>query len=175
MSDLPERAAAQNALMPVRAALLARAHEDAERAVRAAEADADETMARARDEARAAVERARAEGEADAEAALAVDRGRARRRARALVLAAQRSAYDELLDAARAGVRTLLEAERWPLMRDVLADRARDALGPDATVELLPDGVVGRSGSRVLELGIDALADAQVEALGPEVERLWSL
>jgi hypothetical protein len=49
-----------------------------------------------------------------------------------------------------------------------------DALGPDAAVALVAAGVVGRAGERVLELRLAALADAQIEALGPEIEGLWS-
>ena len=174
MSDTLDRAAALSALLPVRAALLADAHADAERAVRAAQAAADETMAQARGEARASVEQARAEGEADAVAASAADRGRSRRRARTLVLTAQRTAYDELRAAAHEGVRSLLDDPRWPAMRETLVRRAHDVLGPDATLDVQPDGVVGRKGAQLLDLRLDALADAQIDALGPDVESVWS-
>jgi vacuolar-type H+-ATPase subunit E/Vma4 len=174
VSDPLDRATALTALLPVRAALLAHAHEDADRAVHEARVDADAALARARDEARAAVDQARAEAETDAVTALAVDQGRARRRARSLVLAAQRAAYDDLVAAARDGVRALLDDEHWPRMSDALVRRVREALGPDAQVEPVADGVVGRAGERVLDLRLAALADAAVEALGPEVEGLWS-
>ena len=174
MSDALDRATAQTALLPVRAALLAHAHADADRAVHAARTDADDAVDRARDQARADVDRARAEAEADAVTALAVDQGRARRRARSLVLAAQRAAYDDLVAAARAGVQRLVDDERWPEMRETLVRRVHDALGPDAQVELVADGVVGRAGERILDLRLDALTDAQIEALGPEIEGLWS-
>lgn len=174
MSDPLDRATAQTALLPVRAALLAHAHEDADRAVHAARAEADAAVDRARDEARATVDRARAEAESDAVAVLAVDQGRARRRARALVLAAQRAAYDDLVAAAHVAVREPVDDEHWPEMRETLVRRVHDALGPDAQVELVADGVVGRAGERVLDLRLAALADAQIEALGPEIEGLWS-
>jgi len=174
MSDSLDRTAVLAALLPVRAALLAHAHEDADGAVHAARGDADATLARAHDEARAAVEQARSEGETDAATALAVDRGRARRRARSQVLAAQRAAYDDLVAAARAGVQELIDDEHWPQMRDALAQRVRDALGPDAEVDVVPDGVVGRNGPRMLDLRLPALADAQVQELGPQLQSLWS-
>lgn len=174
MSDILDRAAVEPALLAVRAALLARAHSDAEAVVRAAEAEADATMAQARVEAHSMVEQARAEGEAQADAALADDRGRARRHARSLVLEAQRAAYDGLRDAARQAARSLLDDERWSQMHDALVAQVREALGPGASVEAVPDGAVGRSGAQVLELRLAALVDAELEALGPAVATVWS-
>lgn len=173
MSDVLDAKAATAALAPVREALLARAHAEAEDRVRDAEEAARTGLTRARTEGRAAVETARREGEADAASALAADRSRARRRARSVVLRAQRSAYDALLDAVGTRVRTLADDPAWSVMREELVARARQVLGPDAVVREVPGGVVAEHGPRRAELTLSSLALAHLAALGPDVERLW--
>jgi vacuolar-type H+-ATPase subunit E/Vma4 len=172
MSDLDTRAAAA-ALQPVREALLAAAHAEAERTVRAAQEAADHALAEASDRARALVEQGRREGGADADAALTSERSRTHRRARGLVLAAQRAAYDALRAGVQQQVAALPQDPAWPDMREQLAVRARQLLGADAELADVPGGVVARAGSRTVELTVSSLADAELVELGPEVEKLW--
>lgn len=172
MSDLDTRAAAA-ALEPVREALLAAAHAEAERTVRAAQEAADHALAVASDRAQALVEQGRREGGADADAALTSERSRTHRRARGLVLGAQRAAYDALRAGVQQQVAALPQDPVWPAMREQLAVRARQLLGADAELADVPGGVVARSGSRTVELTVSSLADAQLVELGPEVEKLW--
>ena len=86
------------ALEPLTAALLARAHADADRIRAAAEAGrTSRCSTAAREQAAALLGATPGPGARPTRPALlAVERARARRRARAVVLAAQRSAYDEL-------------------------------------------------------------------------------
>lgn len=135
------------ALEPVRQALLAAAAADAARTRAAADARADAVLARARAEADRLVAEARAQGEAGAAVVLRASRARARREARGLVLAAQRSAYDELRRQARVEARRLVG----------------DVGGPSEV----------RAG-RHIEWSPDALADDAVDALGAELEKLWA-
>jgi vacuolar-type H+-ATPase subunit E/Vma4 len=173
MSDRLDVPAAAAALGPVREALLARAHAEANELVRAAQSEAEAQVARAETQARAVVDEARREGEADAAAALAAERARARRRARALVLRAQRSVYEALREASRMGALSLQDEPAWPMMRQRLVARARDLLGPEAEIREVPGGITSRQGPRRVDLTVTSLADAHVAALGPEVEKLW--
>jgi hypothetical protein len=136
------------ALEPVRRALLARARADADAARAAAGEQAQAAVGQARARVERLVAQARSEGETDAAVALAAARARARRRARSVVLAAQRAAYEELRARAR------VEAAR--LAGDVR--RRTEDLGP----------------GRQLLRSSEALADAALDALGPELEKLWS-
>ncbi len=170
---------AVTALGPVREALLTRAHHAADAVVGTARAEAAQVVHDAEQQATAVVERARAEGEADAATALASDRAKARRRARGVVLVAQQQAYEELRERVRERARAISGDPSWPSLRAVLESRARAALGPPGdgealTVEDVPGGVRVTAASRRATATLDALADAALGALGPEVEQLWS-
>jgi vacuolar-type H+-ATPase subunit E/Vma4 len=165
---------AADSLAPVRDSLLARARAEAHRLLGEATADADRVLAAARAEADEVLATARAEGEADAAAALADVRARARRRGRSRVLAARRTAYDELVRAARAASRDLAAEPGFGAARARLRDRARSALGPDAVLRDTDDGVAAEAGGRRVVLGLDGLADAAIDRLGADVEELWT-
>ena len=171
----PLPAEAATALEPLRAALLARARAGAAAAVAAADADAAATLRAAREEAAAITAEARALGERDAAILGAAERSRANRRARATVLAAQAAVYDELRRRAREAVRQLRNAPDYPVLVARLRAEALAALGDGATVTELPDGgIVGEVDGRRADLGLVALADQALAALGPEVAALWT-
>jgi hypothetical protein len=136
------------ALEPVRRALLDRARADAAATRATAEARAEAVLTRARAEAERLVAEARAQGEADGAIVLATTRARARRQARSVVLAAQRSAYEELRRQARAEARRLVGD----------GDRTSGTAG---------------EGRRIV-WSTDTLADEAVDGLGAELEKLWA-
>ncbi|UZG55245.1 hypothetical protein [Rhodococcus opacus] len=162
-------------LAPVRQTLLARARADADHTLAEADADAAAILARARSDADAIRAEARAQGESDAAAVLATHRARIRRRARAVVLAAQREAYDELRSRVVQAVVALRDDPAYGPWRDHLADHARAVLGADAVVSEPPDGGVcaETTGRRALYT-LAGLAGSVLEALGSDVEGLWS-
>ncbi|MGN6612609.1 MAG: hypothetical protein ACTHLJ_12625 [Angustibacter sp.] len=165
-----------SSLAPVREAMLAHAHAESDAVVRQARHDADELIARARAEAQELAEQAAHEGEADAAAALASEQAGARRRARGVVLGAQAQVVEALRERVRSQVAGLADDPDWPRHQDALARAAEGALAADAgdtRVERLCDGVRVTSGSRSVTLTLAALADAAVDELGTEVERLW--
>lgn len=172
---LPHPPPAADPLAPVRAALLAQARREAHLLLRGADEAADRMLGEARAEADRLLAAARAQGEADAAAALADTRARARRRARARVLAARRSAYDELTRQARAAARVLGGSEEAATVRGILRERARARLGPAAVVRDTPDGgVLAEVEGRRLVLGPDGLAEDALARLGAQIERLWA-
>jgi vacuolar-type H+-ATPase subunit E/Vma4 len=161
-----------DALKPTIEALLARAHADADAKRREAEARAAQIVADARREADALLAQARAEGEAEMRAYDAAERARARRRARTTALTARREALDALRERTLRSVLALRDDDR---LRDRLTELARAACGPDAVVTASPDGgVIAEAPGRRVDCGLRAIADRAVDALGPEVTRLWT-
>jgi hypothetical protein len=168
------RAEQSDPLAAVRAALLERATADAQRAVAAAAAETAETLRTAEDLAAGILAGAAAEAAADAAAIMAAMRAQTRRQERAIVLAAQRSAYEQLRTGARVAVRALRSDPGFPDLLVRLGGVVRDRLGPDAVVAEDPGGgIVGSSGGRRLALTLDAAADRAVEALAARAEELW--
>lgn len=162
-------------LEPVRAALLAAARADAAAVAAAADKDAAATMAAARAHVADLVATARAEGAADAAAMLAGDRARNRREARRIELAARQDVWDQLRDRARAAVTALRADPGYDRLRDRLAAQARQLAGPGGAVtEAAEGGVVAVAAGRRWDLSLPALAEREVDALGQEVERLWT-
>jgi len=162
------------ALAPVRSELLARALADAERELSAAEAQAKTTVARAEEDARRVLDEARRQGAADGATAAALAAAQARRQARSTVLAAQRDAYEALIEQASERVRSLAGTADWPRLRARMATLARTELGDEAVVAESPTGVVAQAGSRRVELTLDGLAVRLVEQLAAEVGELWA-
>ena len=167
--------AAPDPLLPVREALLARARADAERLLAEVDAEADEIVARAEAEADAIRAEARAQGEADAAAVLVAERARARRQARVVVLAAQRESYADLSARAAEQVATLRADPGYASWCDGLRENARAALGPAAVVTEHPGGgVLAEAPGRRVAYTLVGLIEQAVEALGPDLEGLWS-
>lgn len=162
-------------LRPVGAALLDRAHADAERVLADVDAETAGVLTRAGLDADAILAEARAQGEADAAGVLATERARARRQARAVVLAARRETYEELRAQVLRELRTLRTDPGYDSWRDALRDRVHADLGADAVVSEHPDGgVTGRVAGRRVEYTLVGLADRALDALGSDVEGLWS-
>ncbi|MFS8098939.1 hypothetical protein LFM09_17565 [Lentzea alba] len=162
----------QDALAPVRAALLARARAQAGRELAAAHLDGDALLATARAEARSILDLAAEEGRADAASSIAAEHEKARRTARALEQAAQREIYDDLRHRVTTAV---ARAFADPVRRDRLVAMIRTELGAGATVRDAPGGgVTGEAAGRVVDLGVEAVAGRAVDALGDGVRALWA-
>lgn len=173
--DAEQDARRQDALAPVREALLAAARHHAADLVAAAEREAEETVERARQEADAARAEARAQGAADAESVLVWARTRSRREARGTVLAARQEAYQELRRRVRAQVTGLRDHPGYPALLHRLEAQAREALGPDARVEEAPEGgVLATSATRRFERTLPDLAEEALASLEAELAELWS-
>jgi vacuolar-type H+-ATPase subunit H len=166
---------ARDALLPVREALLARAEAEAQRLLAKVDAEADAIIARAQVEADTIRAEARAQGEADAAEVLVGQRARARRQARAVVLAAQRETYDELRSRVVRDLPALRADPAYAAWRDRRGQDVRAVLGPDAVVTEHPEGgVIGEVAGRRVAYTLTGLADRALDALGSEVEGLWS-
>jgi vacuolar-type H+-ATPase subunit E/Vma4 len=161
------------ALAPVREALLASAHADAERQLATAEGLANQLVARAQEDARLRVEEARRQGAADAADAARLAAAHTRREARGIVLGAQRAAYEQLLEACREGVRSLLSEPDWPRLQAAMGDVARASVGEGAVLTKTADGVVASSGSRRVELTLGSLAPTIADRLVDEGPLPW--
>ena len=165
-----------DALSPVKESLLANACCDADQLVEQARSDAATTLALAQKQADGIRAEARARGEADAEEILGAERARARREARSIVLNAQREVEEELRTRVRTAVVALIDDIDYPKMRAVLDRRARELLGPDATiVEHSSGGVVAQTRGHRAVLSLEALADYAVERLDARIDGLWDL
>lgn len=166
---------ASDALQPVRAALLRRASDEAVRTVEVARQDADSDIAAARAQADADLQRIADDAKSQALAEQTITRTEARRDARAVELAAQREAYDEFRRRVTASVVALRQDPAYPDLRDRLIARARQTLGPDATIVEHPDGgVVAVTPVRRLDLSLPAIADRAIVDTGTKVAELWS-
>jgi cell division septum initiation protein DivIVA len=161
-------------LLPVRAALLAKAREDAERVLADAKADADAVLAGAAAEAQRIHEVAQAEADRYVAALAAELRARSRRQARAVVLAGQRAAYERLRQRARAAAGQLRYDPDYPKFLAAVTAQVRDRLGADADAREHPDGgVVAEAGGRRLTVTLAGLADRVMDDMGVAVEDLW--
>lgn len=162
-------------LAPVRDFLLDRAQKEAADLITSAGTDAAAVTAAAQREADAILADARARGAADGVAMAAADLTKARRRAREEVLRAQRAAFDELRRRCRVAARDLQTTPEYGALRERLGRIARAQAGSAGSIGDHPDGgiVVQAPGWR-LDLSLPAFADRAIEALGPELEGLWT-
>ncbi|MGN8247069.1 V-type ATP synthase subunit E family protein [Cellulomonas soli] len=173
MTGLPDRA--QDALHPLRDALLADAHAQADALRRDARQRADTLLADAHAQADALLAAATADGRRTARAAAALRSARARRQAHETVLARQNALLDALRQQVTLQVAALRDDPRYPDLVAHLTARAHQVLGPDAVVSPSPHGgVVARSGSRHLDLSLPALATRTLDEMTPEVSTLWT-
>lgn len=159
-----------------RDALLADAREDGRQLIAQAAADAQAVLARAREQAGELVARAREQGRTEGRIAAAREEAQARMAARMQVLATRRDAYDQLRARARTAALALRDDPAYPELLERLGAAARADLGPDAELELDPQGAGGvraRAGSRGVDYTLATLADRCVQALGPAARRLW--
>jgi vacuolar-type H+-ATPase subunit E/Vma4 len=163
-------------LEPLREAL--RAETDAELKRRLGEVgdECARLVADADAEARALVRQGRLDGEAAAAREGARRRATATRKAREIRLRARQRQVAELERLAREAVLGARSDGRYPALLERLAAAAREQLGPDAAIEVDPEGlggVVGRRGRASVDYTLPALADRAIAGLGEELERLW--
>jgi hypothetical protein len=164
----------QDALEPVREALLARARADAAALLDEADRDATAELAAARRRVERLREDAVVQGRADAKVAVRSHLARARGEARARVLHARRAAYEELRVRVQESAARLVHDPAYPAFRDRLVTRAKEELGPDAVVtEDATGGVTAVAGARRVSYTLVALADMVLAELGEEVDGLW--
>lgn len=167
-------AGAGAALEPVRAALLARAREQAAAIVGQARREAAAMLADARRAAADTVARAQADAEAQAAVLAAAQLSRGRRDARSRLLHAQRDAYDQLRRQVRAAVDRLPAEPGYDRLLDRLTRAALAAAGPGARVTPHPGGgVVATAPGVVVDCSLPALADQAVDAVSEELATLW--
>ena len=169
MTDLLPRQ--QQALEPLRKALLADAAAEADRLRGDAQREGAHAIEQARAEADALLEAARAKGESDGAELLAAEQRAAHRAARAAVLRAQHAAYEELRRGALEAVRELLQE---PERRGLLGALLRDRLGGLATVTDTDDGGLFAQApdGRSIDSSVGALVDRALAGL--PLEQLWT-
>jgi hypothetical protein len=174
MTGLPH--GSDQALAPVREALLTTAETRAELLRQDAGEQASAVLAAARAEAARIISAAISEGEASARAEAALRSARVRRQAKELVLAQQNALRRELQLQVREAALTLRQDASYPALVAVLTEQCSAVLGAEATVSEDPvGGVVAQAGSRRLDLSLPALAARTLDAMSLKVSRLWTL
>ena len=153
-----------NELTPVHAALLRRAHADAETTLAEADRDAADMDAAATAQVTQLLDEAKARAADDVMVLEAAERSRVLREARSIELRARRATYDALVAAAAAAVRDQLADD--PAVVSALSERARTVLGADAILSRLPDGgLAAEADGRRLVLPLQALVEHGVGQL----------
>ncbi|MGZ4142683.1 MAG: V-type ATP synthase subunit E family protein [Actinomycetota bacterium] len=173
----PARDAVDASIAPLRDALLERARADAARTRAEARAGAAARLEHASAESAEKIAAARAEGEGAADEEAARETSAARRRARELVLSAEREALDELRVRVRETILSARGRPEYEPLLERLAAMASSQLGPDAVIERDPPGAGGvraRLDGRRVDNPLVAIADRSLDALGIDVEALWS-
>jgi vacuolar-type H+-ATPase subunit E/Vma4 len=159
----------------VRDALLAGARQEASALLAEADAESAARVREAEQQGEEIRDRARAEGEADARTVLVAERARARRQARAVVLAAQSEVRDELGRRVHEALARLRDDPAFPEMQGRLEAQARALLGDRARLTPHPSGgCTAEAPGRRVEVTLAAVADRELERLGPELEALWT-
>ncbi len=167
------QAGEDDALEPVRAALIRRADERAHDLLARADDAAQTLVAAARRDADAEIARARADGAAQARPVAAAELSRSRRAARSVALSADLRTHDEVAGRIMAAVRGLRDEPGYAELRDRLAAMAVRAAGPGAQVTEHPaGGVMARAGGVVVDCSLPRLADRAIAALGARIARL---
>lgn len=163
------------ALAPLRAELLRRARTDAGRVRQEADAAAAVILAEATARRDEILAEAVTRGTADAAEIRSAWRARVRHGIRAGELTAQRAVYEELTEQVTEAVCALRHQPGYPVLRQRLADRARELLGPDAVITDAPGGgIVARTAGRRLDYSLAGFADRAVDRLGADIAGLWS-
>jgi len=149
----------EQALEPLRNALLARAHAEAAACVARMRSETATELDAARDAADQAVQDARRLGEAEAATAVAIDDATVRRQVHTLLLVARRSVYEALRLHIRNDVRQLHGEPIYRDLRDTMTIAGRSLIGPHATVRDVDDGCVIEASGRRVEVTLGSLAD----------------
>ena len=168
-------AATDAALGPVRAHMLRRATEQADRILADAHSEADAIISQGRLSAERAVSQAREAGRREAAELAAAERSRGHSDARSVLLGARREIFEELRGRVRAAVGGLRDEPGYDQLLERLTGMARQAAGPDAVLAAsAAGGVVARSAELLVDCSLPRLADLAVEALAADVQALWT-
>jgi vacuolar-type H+-ATPase subunit E/Vma4 len=173
MTGLPD--ASENALAPLRTAML----ENARASVAAIRADAEARAAGILNEARRQADLIRSDAEASGEATARADAlvrsASARREAHETMLREQSALRAELQRQVRDAAIALRVDPRYPALLDRLSQQCRRILGPETTVaESADGGVTARAGSRRIDLSLPVIAAQTLESMEREVSQLWT-
>jgi vacuolar-type H+-ATPase subunit E/Vma4 len=147
------------ALEPLRNALLARAREEAATSVARMLNDTATELDAARLAADQAAQDARRRGEAEGATSVAIDDATVRRQVHTLLLAARLSVYEQLRRKVRNEVRQLHGEPIYRDLRDTMTSAGRSLVGPRATVRDVDDGCVIEASGRRVEVTLGSLAD----------------
>jgi vacuolar-type H+-ATPase subunit E/Vma4 len=161
------------ALAPVRAALLDDASAEAGKLVAGARSAAAALLAQAHQDAAAKISQARDEGRAQAARLARAELSRGRREARAVVLGAQLRAQAEAEGRIRSAIAGLKDEPGYASLRERLAGLALEAAGPGAAVTEHPaGGVVARAPDLLVDCSLPTLAARAITALAPRIREL---
>jgi vacuolar-type H+-ATPase subunit E/Vma4 len=163
-------------LEPLREALRAETDAELTRHLGEVEVECARLVAEAEAEAHELVRQGRLDGEAAAAREGARRRAAATRKAREIRLRARQRQVEKLECLAREAVLAARRDGRYPALLERLAAAVREQLGPEAAVEVDPEGlggVIGRRGKASVDYTLPALADRVIAGLDEEVERLW--
>lgn len=173
MNELPD--GADEALAPVREALLAAARSTVAEVTETAREQALKLLDEANREAGRIRATARAAGEAAARSEAALRSARIRRQATEIVLTRQNGLRLDLQRQVRAAATALRNDPRYPELRARLSERGRDLLGPGAAIRESPDGgVIAENGSRRLDLTLPTLGGETLESMTSTISTLWT-
>jgi membrane protein involved in colicin uptake len=157
-------------LDPVRARRLDEARRQAERTIAQAREESSRLRAAAESEAASLMATAREEGDAAADSDTVRDWTAARRRARAIVLAAQKAAYQGLVDEAAAAARSDM---RFGDLLERLQDDVMRALGPGARIATSGDEVIGVRLAREVRWSLREAVETLIGGGSVDYEALW--
>jgi hypothetical protein len=163
----------EQALAPVRAAMLRKASAEAAQIVAGARSAADALLEQARQDAAGMIRKAREEGQAQAAPLALAELNRGRREARAAALGAEQRARAELETRIGSAITGLKDEPGYPMLRDRLAMLALQAAGPGAAVSDAPGGgVVARAPGVLVDCSLPRLARRAIDALAPRIADL---
>lgn len=161
---------ADDALEPIRRALIRRARQDAAEILDQARAAARAAREQAEAEATAITERAAAAGRARAARQLAAEHRDAARRRRARDLAARREIYDRWCAASTEAVTRMRFAPEYPQLLSDLRECAHRMLGPQARmIEDPAGGLVARADGRILDLRLTTIAARALDQVADRI------
>jgi hypothetical protein len=168
-------AQAAEALKPLKAELLRRAHAAAAERVEQAATEDAANLARAEREAALILEQARQEGVAEASRWLASQRARSQRKARAVILRVRAETLEELRGQSLAAVARLATLPDYPRLRNRLVDYVRAQLGEEAVItEAATGGVVGTVPGRQLDCSFATLVQQELAERAAQPNMPWT-
>ena len=170
-----DTARVRDALAPLHAELLRRADVEADRIMADANAEARDVLDRAESEAQRIIDSARAAGAAEASMAQAAERARTRRAHQSDVLAAQRTAYEQLRRRATDAVHRFATSR---VTRGCASGWRQEQPTFSAPTPSSPEdsagGIVAEAAGRRLDLSLAAFAARAFERIEADIDGLWS-